>query len=74
MTLTIGQLADRLGGELVGPGDVEITAVAAIGAAGKSDVTFVKDDKHKDQLKDSKAGAVIVCEKIDGMPGMLDGH
>ncbi len=67
MALTIEQLSKRLGGELVGPGDAEINAVAAIGAAGESDVTFVKDDKHKDQLKDSKAGAVIVSEKIDSL-------
>lgn len=61
MKVTIGQLAERLGAELVGQaddGDKPITAVRPIEAAGETDVTFVTGEKHKAALGRTHAGAI----------------
>ena len=70
MKLTVGQLAERLGAKFVGrPEEIHrrISAVGAIGAAGESDVTFVRDDKYTTGLKDSRAGAVIVGRRFEAL-------
>jgi UDP-3-O-[3-hydroxymyristoyl] glucosamine N-acyltransferase len=70
MKSTVEQLARRLGAELVGNAEEkgrQISAVSPVKAAGESEVTFVTDDKHKAALSQSRAGAVIVSERIDGL-------
>ncbi|MBN2312644.1 MAG: UDP-3-O-(3-hydroxymyristoyl)glucosamine N-acyltransferase [Sedimentisphaerales bacterium] len=70
MEVTIEQLAERLGAELVGrdgDGDKLITAVCPIDAAGETDVTFITDDKHKAALDQSRAGAVLVSAPLDSL-------
>ena len=70
MKLTVEQLAKQLGAELTGNAKVigrQITAVSGIKEAGESNVTFVTDDKYKAGLSQSRAGAVIVSERIDGL-------
>jgi UDP-3-O-[3-hydroxymyristoyl] glucosamine N-acyltransferase len=69
MKLTIEQLARRLGAELSGDKSKfggQIIAVSPVNAAGESEITFVTDDKHKAELSQSHAGAVIVSEPIEG--------
>ena len=46
MRLTVAQLAERLGAELVGDGSGQISAVGTIEAASENEVTFIKDPKH----------------------------
>jgi UDP-3-O-[3-hydroxymyristoyl] glucosamine N-acyltransferase len=70
MKLTIEQLANRLGAELIGNTNEfgsQITAINPVKAANESEVTFITDDKHKTALGQSHAGAVIVSERIDGI-------
>ena len=70
MEVTIEQLAERLGAELVaqaGEGDKRITAVRPIEAAGESDVTFITGDKHKIALSRSRAGAILVSSPLDAL-------
>ena len=67
MKLTVAQLAERIGAELVGQGSAEIMAVAAVEAAGLNNVTFIADGKHIPKLEKSLAGAVIVAKKIEGL-------
>jgi UDP-3-O-[3-hydroxymyristoyl] glucosamine N-acyltransferase len=67
MKLTIEQLAERLGAELVGQAEEagrEITGVGPINTASQSEVTFVTNDKHKTMLGQSRAGAVIAAARI----------
>ena len=69
MKLTIEQLAKRLGAELCGNNSKfsgHIIAVSPVNAAGESEITFVTDDKHKADLRQSHAGAVIVSARIEG--------
>ena len=67
MRLTVAQLAERIGAELVGDGSGQISAVGAVKAAGESDVTFITSDKHIPRLKKSHVGAVIVARRIEGL-------
>ncbi len=70
MSLTIVQLAERLEAELDDPGNVlsrQISAVGPVETAGESEVTFVSHSKHKAALEKSRAGAVIVSERLEGI-------
>jgi UDP-3-O-[3-hydroxymyristoyl] glucosamine N-acyltransferase len=70
MNLTIAQLAERLGAELVGNAvdtNKQINAIGPIDTAGDNKVTFVADAKHKAAISRSHAGAVIVSEYLDGL-------
>ena len=77
MRLTIAQLAKRLDAELwhglparedtAKMAVPRISAVGPVETADESEVTFVSDDKHKASLEGSRAGAVIVTERLDGL-------
>jgi len=63
--LTIQELAKRLGAELVGDGSCKILSVGPVGSADENGITFIADKKHLSQLGKSRAGAVIVGEKVE---------
>jgi UDP-3-O-[3-hydroxymyristoyl] glucosamine N-acyltransferase len=65
MELTVGQLAQQIGAELVGDGSGRISAVGPVDSAGGSTITFAKDDRHIAGLNKSQAGAVIVDRRIE---------
>jgi UDP-3-O-[3-hydroxymyristoyl] glucosamine N-acyltransferase len=69
MRLTVAQLAQRIGAELVGDGSGQINAVGPIETAGKNEVTFISGDKHIVALEKSGAGAVIAAERAGGFAG-----
>ncbi len=76
MGITVAELAQRLGAEVVGTGaglEQIITAVKPIKAAGAGDVTFVTDARHEAAAARSGAGAVIVARALDGpkMPQLV---
>lgn len=65
MELTVSQLAQSLGAELVGSGAETITSVGPLQTADSHTVTFVTDKKRLADVKTSKAGAVIVGGRVD---------
>jgi len=65
MELTIQELAKRLEAELVGDGSCKIRAVGPVGSADENCITFISDTKHLSQLGKSRAGSVIVGEKVE---------
>lgn len=58
--MTLGELAERIGAELVGDAETVVTGVAGIESAGPQDVTFVANPKYAGMVKSTRAGAVIV--------------
>lgn len=58
--LLLSEVADLLGGELVGTDDPEITGAAGIEDAGHGDLTFLASRKYGGALAASRATAVIV--------------
>ncbi len=72
MILTVAQLAERLGAELVNAGDEgsrQISSVGPVESAGQNNVTFATSDKHIAALSKSRAGVAIVTKRIDGFSG-----
>lgn len=67
MGLTVAQLAERIGGELVGDGSGQIVAVGAVEAAEESTVTFITNGRHVTKLGKSRAGAVITAKRIESL-------
>lgn len=59
-TYTAGQIADRLGLELRGDGDVRLTGVASLAAAGPGQLSFLANPRYRGELATTAAGAVIV--------------
>ncbi|MGA1979964.1 MAG: UDP-3-O-(3-hydroxymyristoyl)glucosamine N-acyltransferase [Sedimentisphaerales bacterium] len=67
MKMTVAQLAERIGAELVGNGCGQISAVGAVETADENDVTFITNNRHIPRLKKSRMGAVIVGRRIEGL-------
>lgn len=59
-TYTAAQIADRLGLELRGDGDVRLTGVASLAAAGPGQLSFLANPRYRGELATTGAGAVIV--------------
>jgi UDP-3-O-[3-hydroxymyristoyl] glucosamine N-acyltransferase len=59
MKRSVQQIAEAVGARLIGDGRVEVSAVASIASATRSDLVFVDDEKHLAAALQSRAGAVI---------------
>ncbi len=71
MTLTIAELAEKLGARVAGVMeglDRPVEAVQPAATAGPRDVTFVTDSRHEAAAAQSAAAAVIVAKAIAGAP------
>jgi UDP-3-O-[3-hydroxymyristoyl] glucosamine N-acyltransferase len=73
---TLGELAQRVEGEVHGDASLAIHGVAAMHRAGPNDITFAVDEKHLRRLQSSAAGACLVPrtfrgEKIAGISAVL---
>ena len=58
--MKLGELASRLGAELRGNPDIEVTGVKGIEEAGPSEITFVANPKYAGLARKTKAAAVLV--------------
>lgn len=58
--LTVGELANRIGGEVSRGGDRKVSAVAPLATAGAGDVAFLGDRRFLSALAETGAGCVIV--------------
>src|ERR1700684_3931925 len=59
-SMKLGDLAGRLGAELHGDQDTEITGVKGIEEAGPSEVTFVANPRYTSLARTTNAAAVLV--------------
>jgi UDP-3-O-[3-hydroxymyristoyl] glucosamine N-acyltransferase len=58
--MKLGELAKRLGAELHGDAELEVTGVKGIEEAGPTEVTFVANPKYAGLARKTKAAAVLV--------------
>ena len=65
--LTVSELAEHLGAELIGECAELITAVNALDRACECEVSFISSEKYAGNCDESKAGAIIVAKKIEGV-------
>src|SRR5436190_22741074 len=63
--MRVRELAQWLGAEFEGDGEVDITGVAAIESAGPADVSFINSRKAAQQAQASSAGCLIVPKEFD---------
>ena len=63
MTLTLGELAERVGGEVSGDGDCVINSIATLKSAKPGDITFLSDARFVKYLERTSASAVILRKK-----------
>jgi UDP-3-O-[3-hydroxymyristoyl] glucosamine N-acyltransferase len=65
---TLKELADLVGGSVVGDDSLEVTRVAPIDQAGPGDIAFVANPRYLAKLDESRASAVIVGPDVEA-PG-----
>ena len=68
---TLKQLAEHVGGKVIGNNEVVITAAATIETAGADEITFLANKKYIPQLATTRAGAVIVAEQVETEANLL---
>lgn len=72
MVASLEQLAQRVGGEVVGNGKLEIRGVASLAKAGPHEISFAADEQHLRALKSSHAGACIIARTVLESPQLAD--
>ena len=69
LSYRLGELAERIGAELIGDPDIVIDRVAVLDVAGPSAVTFLSNRRYRPYLGNTQAGAVILGpEHADACP------
>lgn len=66
--MRLRELAERLGCRLDGDGDIQITRVAGLEAAGPGDITFSSNPSYARALKATRASAVILADDVPAAP------
>ncbi len=57
---TLKEIAISIGGELSGPGDLEIKGIQSLDAAGPDEISFAVNEKYARAVANSRAGAFIL--------------
>jgi len=65
MSMTLADLADRIGARVEGDASATVHGCAPIQSAGPGDVTFVANQRYTQFLKDTKAAAVLIAPAMD---------
>ncbi|MBC8481523.1 MAG: UDP-3-O-(3-hydroxymyristoyl)glucosamine N-acyltransferase [Planctomycetes bacterium] len=68
---TLDQLAQHVGGKVIGDGSITIKSASTLERAGSEDITFLTNRKYTNQLKTTKAGAVVVGSQIESNSALL---
>ena len=64
MVYTLAELARLTATELVGDGSFEVTALASLARATPTSLSFLSNDARRAELKNSRAGAVVVSRAV----------
>jgi UDP-3-O-[3-hydroxymyristoyl] glucosamine N-acyltransferase len=64
MSITVRQLAELVGGQVIGNGDLVIHAAKPLSEAQPGDITFIEDEKKAEHLHGSRASAAVVCNSV----------
>ena len=71
LNLTLAQVASLVGeGRVVGDAEYLCRAVVPLESAGAADLSFVRDRKAEKAARESRAGALVVSEQLEG----IDAH
>ncbi len=67
--MKLDELAAALGCRLEGEGSLEIAGVAGLDDAGPDQVTFLSNPKYSSKVAETKAGAIITGQRLEGFSG-----
>jgi len=65
MGFRLGELVERLGGQLAGDPDIEVIGIAPLSDAGASHISFLSNSKFRAQAGQSQAAALILSANDD---------
>src|ERR1700674_218291 len=65
-TVPLGEIVDFIGGHYVGDRNRGISAVAPLAEARRKQLSFLSNRKYAAQLAQSKAGAILVPQNLEG--------
>jgi UDP-3-O-[3-hydroxymyristoyl] glucosamine N-acyltransferase len=68
---SLKELAEHVGGEVRGDGQMVIKAVSTLDKAGAGEITFLSNKKYESLLKTTKASAVIVAKPAETDAALL---
>ncbi len=66
--MKLSVLAERIGGRLIGDGDVDIQAAASLEEAGAGQLSYVAMHTYREKALTTKAAAILVVSEIEGCP------
>ena len=69
MAIRLGELVERLGGQLAGDPNLEVSGIAPLADAGASHISFLSNSKLRAQAANSGAAALILCAADDALIG-----
>jgi UDP-3-O-[3-hydroxymyristoyl] glucosamine N-acyltransferase len=69
MSTRLGDLVERLGGQLIGDADVEVLGIAPLSDANASHITFLSNPRFREQAAQTGAAALILSPADDAVVG-----
>ncbi|NIM03055.1 UDP-3-O-(3-hydroxymyristoyl)glucosamine N-acyltransferase [bacterium] len=67
--MSLKEIAELVGGELVGDGNIMIKGVGSLTEARKGEITFLASSRYKNQVLKTRASAIIIGEGVE-LPGV----
>ncbi|MGQ9508033.1 MAG: UDP-3-O-(3-hydroxymyristoyl)glucosamine N-acyltransferase [Thermodesulfobacteriota bacterium] len=64
MKKRLKELAEMVGGEVLGDGEIEISGAGSLEGAKAGEITFIANPKYLGKLKETKASAIIVSRDV----------
>jgi UDP-3-O-[3-hydroxymyristoyl] glucosamine N-acyltransferase len=64
VSVTLGQLAELVRGQVCGDANLVVHAARALGEAGAGDITFIESERHAHLLPGCRAAAVVVPDSL----------
>ncbi len=71
MKKKLKELAEWVGGTIVGDGEIEISGLGSIDEAESGQITFIADAKHLPKLETTKASAILISKEVSSSPKPL---
>ncbi len=71
MQISLAELVDRFGGQLIGRGDYKVAGFAPLDNADSSHITFLTNPRLRNEVERSQAGALIISPKDNQLVGEL---
>ncbi len=66
MSITIDELAEKIGGQIEGDGSRLVTGISSLQEAGPADVTFLANAKYTELVATTQAAAVVIGHAYKG--------